>query len=493
MTLPTAAQLCDTLGGDLTAYPGFVAPAAEVTAVHVSELTDPTAYLFGGELLLTTGLALPASGRALRAYAARLRSAGTVALAFGVGPVHDEVPPGLVRACRAEELPLLVVPPPTPFLAVTHAYWLARTASDRVELSDAVSGHHALVRAMLADDPAAEVVRTLSLALRSWVAVVDPAGTVRQVHPSGRVSDAGSAVGEAGLGDLRDVHSTASFAQGDDTVVVFPIPLRDKVTGYVTIGSDHRLSGTERRLVFTATALLSLEQAEIGRREEAVLARRSALAELLDLGLVEAARRLASRTGDPVVGDRVRVLVVRSGERGHPPVADAVLRWSPTALPGGAARSGPGLREQRSWFVVEDTADDVDALRAAVRAVDDRAAAVLSRLVPTGTVHDVRAGLWQRVTVLDAGDVVGPRPPASARTAGALDRLTAYRRADLVASLAAYLRHRGAWDAAARELGVHRNTLRHRVERVRAETGLDVDDPDVAAELWLELRATGRA
>ena len=38
---------------------GFTASEAQVTAVHISELPDPTGYLSGGELLLTTGMLLP--------------------------------------------------------------------------------------------------------------------------------------------------------------------------------------------------------------------------------------------------------------------------------------------------------------------------------------------------------------------------------------------------------------------------------------------------
>jgi len=68
-----------------------------------------------------------------------------------------------------------------------------------------------------------------------------------------------------------------------------------------------------------------------------------------------------------------------------------------------------------------------------------------------------------------------------------------YSRADLVGSVVAYLRHRGHWEDAARELGIHRNTLRHRIGTTNRVMGADLNDPDVASRLWLALRADGLA
>jgi len=75
------------------------------------------------------------------------------------------------------------------------------------------------------------------------------------------------------------------------------------------------------------------------------------------------------------------------------------------------------------------------------------------------------------------------------RAAGWAEALAGYSRADLVSTATSYLRHQGQWEAAARELGVHRNSLRHRMTIVASLIGADLDDPDVSAHLWLALRA----
>ncbi|WP_203230459.1 PucR family transcriptional regulator ligand-binding domain-containing protein, partial [Segeticoccus rhizosphaerae] len=143
--MPDLVALCAALGGRLEPYAGARVPATQVTGVHVSELADPTPFLEGGELLLTTGMPLVGRGVQTRAYAARLRRRGVAGLGLGLGPVHDEVPPDLPDACAAEGVPLFVVPPATPFLAVARTYWglLARTGEQR--LSAALGAHRALV------------------------------------------------------------------------------------------------------------------------------------------------------------------------------------------------------------------------------------------------------------------------------------------------------------------------------------------------------------
>jgi purine catabolism regulator len=60
-------------------------------------------------------------------------------------------------------------------------------------------------------------------------------------------------------------------------------------------------------------------------------------------------------------------------------------------------------------------------------------------------------------------------------------------RADLAATLHAWLARHGQIDAAAGDLGVHRHTVRHRLRRAEVLLGRPLDDPAVRAELWLAL------
>lgn len=67
----------------------------------------------------------------------------------------------------------------------------------------------------------------------------------------------------------------------------------------------------------------------------------------------------------------------------------------------------------------------------------------------------------------------------------------AEHRSDLAPTLAAYLSRFGDVASTARQLGVHPNTLRYRLRRLRTRFGLDLDDPDVRLLAELGLRAAG--
>jgi len=64
------------------------------------------------------------------------------------------------------------------------------------------------------------------------------------------------------------------------------------------------------------------------------------------------------------------------------------------------------------------------------------------------------------------------------------------RNADLVQTLDAYLRLQGSVNGVARELYLHRNTVRHRLRRIAKLTGADLTDAD--ALLALRLAILGR-
>ena len=56
-------------------------------------------------------------------------------------------------------------------------------------------------------------------------------------------------------------------------------------------------------------------------------------------------------------------------------------------------------------------------------------------------------------------------------------------------SLGSFLNHNGHWEAAAAELGVHRHTLRKRIDRVVELIGRDLDSAHTRSELWIALKA----
>jgi purine catabolism regulator len=90
--------------------------------VHVSELADIAGLLRGGELILTTGVALPTGDDELSAYVADLQNVGAAGLVVELGRRYtDHLPPALVRAAAGRGLPLVALHREIRFIAVTEA------------------------------------------------------------------------------------------------------------------------------------------------------------------------------------------------------------------------------------------------------------------------------------------------------------------------------------------------------------------------------------
>src|ERR1017187_4514312 len=70
--------------------------------VHISELLDPTPWLSGGELLLSTGMQLD-SPEHQREFVARLADHQLAGLGFGTGFAHAQVPEALIEAAAERD------------------------------------------------------------------------------------------------------------------------------------------------------------------------------------------------------------------------------------------------------------------------------------------------------------------------------------------------------------------------------------------------------
>ncbi|MFC7105422.1 PucR family transcriptional regulator ligand-binding domain-containing protein [Nonomuraea rubra] len=108
--------------------------ARSVSWAHVSELDDPTPWLLGAEVIMTTGIGVPRAAARQRAYLERLDDAGVSALALSaqlhVPPLH----PAFFEAAEERGMPVLEVPLAVPFIAIAQevAAALQEDASHRL-------------------------------------------------------------------------------------------------------------------------------------------------------------------------------------------------------------------------------------------------------------------------------------------------------------------------------------------------------------------------
>jgi PucR family transcriptional regulator, purine catabolism regulatory protein len=143
----TVESLIGELGLELVS--GHQSGRAHVRWVHSTELPDPTPWLKGGELLLTTGIQLTGP-KVQRELIARLADYEIAALGFGTGFAHKRLPAALVTAAQKRGFPVFEVPYELPFIAITERAF-THLLDERYEmlqrsmvgdvLAEALSGH----------------------------------------------------------------------------------------------------------------------------------------------------------------------------------------------------------------------------------------------------------------------------------------------------------------------------------------------------------------
>ncbi|MFD0888765.1 PucR family transcriptional regulator ligand-binding domain-containing protein, partial [Streptosporangium algeriense] len=142
---PTLRTVVRRLPLKLAVLAGHDALDSQVRWVAVSELEDPTPFLEGGELVLTTGMRLGETNAA--PYVGRLVARKVTGLGFGVGLGHEEIPAGLVEAAALAGLPLIEVPRDTPFVAISKLVSDLIAAEQYEEISRAFAAQGRLTRA----------------------------------------------------------------------------------------------------------------------------------------------------------------------------------------------------------------------------------------------------------------------------------------------------------------------------------------------------------
>ncbi|MFE9794733.1 PucR family transcriptional regulator ligand-binding domain-containing protein [Streptomyces goshikiensis] len=459
-----AALLADReLGLRALTGAGERAPAVAVHAVHASEMADPSPYLLGGELLLTAGAQLEADADA---YVARLVAAGAAALGFGVAPVYEEVPPELAAACARHGLPLLEVPPRTPFTAVARTVWRLMAEARTRELRRVTEAQQSLAAAAARPDPVPALLRRLAATLGGHATLLpaegqDPGRDTGQGTGQAATRHAGRDLPPEAAGALAALltrvgapggPATATDAAAGWQLTAYPLGGEGQVLG---VAVPDRTPG-DHAITAIAAVLLTLLTTHRPAWTEA-----GALTRLL-LG------------GSPAEALGPGPWHVVHARGGADPQALAAALGTVLLDPDGPAVRLLTDREpatQPGWRLGVSAPAGPDALSAAdaqARRALDRAEAARTPLA-----RHTEPGLAGLVCAAEARAhaeaLLGPLSPALRDT------------------LRAWLAHHGSWDRSAAALGLHRNTVRQRVARAAALLDRNLDDPDTRMELWFAL------
>ncbi|MFF3458098.1 PucR family transcriptional regulator ligand-binding domain-containing protein [Streptomyces sp. NPDC002730] len=498
--------------------------------VHTSEMEDPYPYLLGGELLMSAGVLLKDPDR----YVSRIVQAGAAALGFGVAPVYDTVPDALIEACDRHGLPLLEVPPKTPFTAVARAVWRLMAEARHRELRRVTQAQQGLATAAARPDPVPAVLHQLAARLGGQAVLLDASGTelsaaggtpgpeawaalkrlAQVVSPQGANPQAvNPQVNPSSAGTEEVPHPAPARTEGappdptaptaptapasrrgpadggppaGETSRPAPASASDAVGGthlaaYALGGSQglvlglatpHREPG-DHTVAGVAVVLLSLLTAPHQGADST--GRSTALVRLL----------LGARPAEtaPLLGADRWIVVHARGERGTPFAASALGAGLGSALVDPAEDGTvrillPADREvtpQPGWVLGVSAPVRPEELGAA----DTQAARAVHRAAATRT--DVVTHRGTSLAALLSPDEAAAH--ARMRLAPLVDSPA------LVETLRSWLSLHGSWDRTAAALEVHRNTVRQRIARCATLLDEDLDDADVRMELWFALRS----
>jgi PucR family transcriptional regulator, purine catabolism regulatory protein len=461
-----------------------------VAWAHVSELTDPTPWLFGSELIMTTGMAIPPDHNGQRAYIARLDTTGVAGLALSQGLFVPEDIGGLLTEANSRHFPVVEVPIPVPFMAIAQEVAAAVQADTAQRISAQLQVFGAVRWLATGDLSTAEIFGRLER-LSGY--------TLYACTPQLRPLLEGVPVPPAELADLVPEASTSppTIPGG----YVLPVSGARGTAGYILAAekAEARPGGVSvvQHIATVAALQLSMQahEREMIRREGAeffseilqeALDRQAVIRRLIAHGFSASDQLLLAIARVTDTGGDVEAIAdaIASGDFPHLVLRqrdDLYLLVQDGAGPA-AALAGLGGVVVGVSRPFRATASFIAARREAQWAVT-RAAERGRGLVRYG---DDQISRWLARDAADlaalASDVLEPVVDYDARHAS-----------DLVLSVRTWLERDRGTENAARALNVHPNTLLYRIRRFEELSGRSLSSTDHLVEVWLALRATTSA
>ncbi len=536
----TVADLLREL--DIRLLTGEAAVGLPVRWVHISELVDPTPWLSGGELLLTTGMQLDSVARE-REFITRLADLQLAGLGFGTGFTHDRVPETLLEVAAEREFPVFEVPYELPFIAVTEAAFTQLVNEQYAVLRRALAAQERLERIVLSERGLEALVGALAALIGAAVVVFDARGDALMQHVFRRPLEPDMLAMLQGevreRARRREARAFVPSLEHGNRGLALPVlsdggpagpagQTRAAEAWLVALKDSGPLTDFDRLTLHQAVTIVALEllRTRVAGDTERRLA--GDLLEALVRGEL-AGPDLARRLAPFGVHDTVAALVLSrpAGTRNIAP-AEAALHAAlrEEAVRGLIASTGsltcallPGLPEEDLFALAE---------RVAQRAAEDLDGAGLrlgaGRAVPAGesrrSFHEARCAV-EALAMADHGANGNGSGPGAHRAGvievatykqlgsfqlllslqddealrlfcdsilGPIEASEGHYGGELMRSLEAFIEENGQWERAARRLYCHRHTLRYRIRRVEELTGRNLGSARDRIEFWLALR-----
>ncbi|MFD3326689.1 PucR family transcriptional regulator [Streptomyces sp. NPDC058701] len=480
-----------------------------VEAAYASEVTRPSAWMEGGEVVMTTALLLGVDPQDYAGFVDDLSRARAAAVVLGLGPSLplQYVPPALSDLAEQCGLPLLTIPEGVPPAAVTKAVFDARAAEERRLLERTLRTQRRLTAAVASGDGLDGLLRAWHLATGMAAVVCDvlgrPLASVGTEAPT--VLAQAAEILEAVA--LRDLRGSAGGDIPSGPVQVQPLGAA-RLRGFVLLlGTD----STESRLL--SSVLVSLLSVELERRhlaDEPERRRRAALLARLFAGDLAAGHAEALLKSVGLSTGPIRAVAIQAQQGSPPARADVSTRREEVlALAADLALAVPGGLVRVVGASVEAVLPDgTDVTSLLTRFAPGRPAGIGPAVTPQHAALTLRQAiallpasveLARPVMATEAGSVrlllsLGSPAVLAAFADTALAPLdTADGDGELIETLRVWLETNGSWAETSALLGLHRHTVQNRIAKIAKLTGRQMERCEDRVDLWLALQAREQA
>lgn len=493
---------------------------------HIIDNPEIVRWIQGGELLLTTGYGWPEVEQTSRRTIRALNGKRLAAILFDPGPFLGEIPGNVVDEAGRLELPVLVAPRKLRFADVTEAVGreLVRRQYEMIERADRYH-RHITASAVEARD-LNDIARTVCELTRRSVAIED--AEFRPLAHSDRGGPAGEPLfgdGSAGARAMRERLRHAEGAVRLDGGAACAIRAGAELLGYLRIlEGDAPLGDLELRVAEHGSMVAALHilrqrsqaavEARIGHTVVDALIR----GDVPEEDLIERSRFLGfDPDGDYVV---MMISLVNRAARGRKWPLTSRDEYDRRERAAQIARRLLGQAQLPALVTyslnrivcllpVGRMPDEPEWLRRFGRMVHESVAVadgVTPALVTFGTAHaglsGVSKGYWEadralalardRDGVLFFEDLTLAHLLAQISDTASLQAMYARTLGPSLSGPKGRVLRETLWalvdagfnkEAAASVLGIHRNTMRGRLERVQTLLGRSLDDPTVRRDL----------
>lgn len=461
---------------ELKGLAGLAGDQRSITWAHVVDLPDPWKWVAAGTLVMTTGVGIPHAAAEQTDWLERLAHSEASALVVAPGPGAPELSPNLLEAADRLAFPVLIASFELEFIRLSQYVMesVLQTQRDRLKAIE-------------------RLFRTYAEALR------------KESDPAGRLSILADTLGlgllveDAASGMAIVAPNTARGDEMADSRQVERVAIGGRVRANLVIDRKGKMAWRDPLLVRSLVGLLGveLERLMINRdtqREEGTALLRSLLENETDFAFVRPVLERRGLTGTLIS------LVIAPGKNGS---------WRPDEI-----HHAPLLHFPAPLFMQED-----DVLL--VLSIDSQAILDTFRrefgegtrigvsgpiAVTTGfreSVRQARLALTQareidacilRYGEVETGLIMAPKSLAEARALvgrylGPLIEHDRTHEGFLLTTLMKFLDNNGNWKSTAFDLGIHRQTLVHRIKRIEQLTGIAPTTTNGTARFWIALQA----